>query len=86
LTLITIPTLVLLTAPKPRVSDGNLVKLLVWCDNEWGFANRLLDTSFYLANLVQKNTQKCTDIIKLPEYAEISTTINDDTHGRRRII
>ncbi|MGB0833755.1 MAG: erythrose-4-phosphate dehydrogenase [Psychrobium sp.] len=28
-----------------RVSDGHLVKLLLWCDNEWGFANRMLDTS-----------------------------------------
>lgn len=27
-----------------RVSDGHLVKLLLWCDNEWGFANRMLDT------------------------------------------
>ncbi|QFI37029.1 erythrose-4-phosphate dehydrogenase [Moritella marina ATCC 15381] len=26
-----------------RVSGGNLVKILAWCDNEWGFANRLLD-------------------------------------------
>lgn len=36
-----------------RVSDGNLVKLLVWCDNEWGFANRLLDTSQYLFSLAK---------------------------------
>ena len=28
-----------------RVSDGQLVKMLVWCDNEWGFANRMLDTA-----------------------------------------
>ena len=28
-----------------RVSDGHLVKLLLWCDNEWGFANRMLDTA-----------------------------------------
>ncbi|MGO2162060.1 MAG: erythrose-4-phosphate dehydrogenase [Vibrio toranzoniae] len=27
-----------------RVSNGTLVKMLVWCDNEWGFANRMLDT------------------------------------------
>lgn len=36
-----------------RVSDGHLVKLLVWCDNEWGFANRLLDTVKYLQTLPQ---------------------------------
>ena len=28
-----------------RVSAGHLVKLLLWCDNEWGFANRMLDTA-----------------------------------------
>ena len=28
-----------------RVSHKCLVKVLVWCDNEWGFANRMLDTA-----------------------------------------
>ncbi len=28
-----------------RVSHKCLVKVLVWCDNEWGFANRMLDTT-----------------------------------------
>ena len=28
-----------------RVSGDRLAKLLVWCDNEWGFANRMLDTA-----------------------------------------
>ncbi len=28
-----------------RVSNGQLVKMLVWSDNEWGFANRMLDTA-----------------------------------------
>ncbi|WP_158770996.1 erythrose-4-phosphate dehydrogenase [Paraglaciecola sp. L1A13] len=26
-----------------RVSHKQLVKLLVWCDNEWGFSNRMID-------------------------------------------
>lgn len=30
---------------------GNLVKLLSWYDNEWGFSNRMLDTTYYFANL-----------------------------------
>ena len=34
-----------------RVSHKHLVKTLVWCDNEWGFANRMLDTAEYLAQL-----------------------------------
>lgn len=32
-------------ATQTRVSDGHLLKLLVWFDNEWGFANRMLDTA-----------------------------------------
>ncbi len=28
-----------------RVSGGDLAKLLVWFDNEWGFSNRMLDTA-----------------------------------------
>ncbi|KMT64942.1 erythrose-4-phosphate dehydrogenase [Catenovulum maritimum] len=26
-----------------RVSHGKLVKVLIWCDNEWGYANRMID-------------------------------------------
>ena len=32
-----------------RVSHKRLVKLLVWCDNEWGFANRMLDTALAMS-------------------------------------
>ena len=28
-----------------RVSGGNLVKVVSWYDNEWGFSNRMLDTA-----------------------------------------
>ena len=28
-----------------RVSGGRMVKMLCWFDNEWGFANRMLDVS-----------------------------------------
>ena len=34
-----------------RVSHKRLVKMLVWCDNEWGFANRMLDTAKVMANI-----------------------------------
>lgn len=34
-----------------RVSGGHLLKLLVWFDNEWGFANRMLDSALYLQQL-----------------------------------
>ncbi len=33
-----------------RVSGGNLVKVLSWYDNEWGFSNRMLDTTVALMN------------------------------------
>lgn len=29
---------------------GNLVKVLAWYDNEWGFSNRMLDTVLVMAN------------------------------------
>lgn len=31
-----------------RVSHKQLVKTLVWCDNEWGFANRMIDTALQM--------------------------------------
>jgi len=34
-----------------RVSHKQLVKTLVWCDNEWGFANRMLDTALHMHQL-----------------------------------
>jgi glyceraldehyde 3-phosphate dehydrogenase len=35
-------------APNTKVLDGRLVKVLAWYDNEWGYANRVVD----LARLV----------------------------------
>ena len=32
-----------------RVSGDTLVKLLIWFDNEWAYANRMLDVAQYLA-------------------------------------
>jgi len=33
------------------VDNGELIKVLSWYDNEWGFSNRMLDTSRHLATL-----------------------------------
>jgi len=33
-----------------KVSDGTLVKVYSWYDNEWGFSNRLLDVAVALIN------------------------------------
>ncbi|MEX2480830.1 MAG: type I glyceraldehyde-3-phosphate dehydrogenase [Gammaproteobacteria bacterium] len=32
-------------ASQTKVIDGTLVKVLAWYDNEWGFSNRMLDTT-----------------------------------------
>ncbi|MEF3075094.1 type I glyceraldehyde-3-phosphate dehydrogenase [Methylobacter sp. Wu1] len=37
-------------APSTKVMNGNFVKVLSWYDNEWGFSNRMLDTSIALFN------------------------------------
>jgi len=31
-----------------KVVDGNLVKIISWYDNEWGYSNRLIDLAEYL--------------------------------------
>ncbi len=36
-----------------RVSHKRLVKCLIWCDNEWGFATRMLDTARAIAAVRQ---------------------------------
>ncbi|PPD43971.1 MAG: type I glyceraldehyde-3-phosphate dehydrogenase [Methylobacter sp.] len=36
--------------PLTKVVDGTFVKVLSWYDNEWGFSNRMLDTSIALVN------------------------------------
>lgn len=35
----------ILDGTQTRVTNGTLLKTLVWCDNEWGYANRMLDTA-----------------------------------------
>jgi glyceraldehyde 3-phosphate dehydrogenase len=33
-----------------RLMEGKLVKVIAWYDNEWGFSNRMLDTTIALMN------------------------------------
>jgi glyceraldehyde 3-phosphate dehydrogenase len=33
-----------------KVMEGTLVKVCSWYDNEWGFSNRMLDTTLALVN------------------------------------
>ncbi len=34
-----------------RVVDGDLVKVLAWYDNEWGYTQRLLDLVQYVGKI-----------------------------------
>ena len=36
-------------APQTKVMDGNLVRVMSWYDNEWGFSNRMSDTAVEMA-------------------------------------
>lgn len=38
-------------ASQTRVSGSRLVKVLIWFDNEWGYANRMLDVARYWGGL-----------------------------------
>jgi len=33
-----------------KVAEGTLMKVSAWYDNEWGFSNRMLDTTVALMN------------------------------------
>jgi glyceraldehyde 3-phosphate dehydrogenase len=35
------------------VVDHRLVRVLAWYDNEWGFANRMIDTSLVMGGLMK---------------------------------
>lgn len=35
-----------------KVMDGNLVRILTWYDNEWGFSNRMADTAVAMGKLI----------------------------------
>lgn len=37
-------------ASQTKVVEGSMVKVLSWYDNEWGFANRMLDTTVAMVN------------------------------------
>ena len=36
------------------MSMGKMVKVLSWYDNEWGYSNRLIDTTLYAGSRVQE--------------------------------
>jgi glyceraldehyde 3-phosphate dehydrogenase len=36
-----------------KVLDGNMVRILSWYDNEWGFSNRMADTAVAMGKLIK---------------------------------
>ncbi len=43
------PRSAIVDAPSTRVTDGRLLKLLVWYDNEWGYVRRMIDLAETIA-------------------------------------
>jgi glyceraldehyde 3-phosphate dehydrogenase len=39
-------------AEQTRVMEGNMVRILTWYDNEWGFSNRMSDTAVAMGKLI----------------------------------
>ncbi len=39
-------------AEQTRVMEGNMVRILTWYDNEWGFSNRMGDTAVAMGHLI----------------------------------
>ena len=37
--------------PQSAVVHDHLVKILIWFDNEWGYANRLIDSALHLQHM-----------------------------------
>jgi D-erythrose 4-phosphate dehydrogenase len=42
-------------ANQTRVSQEKLVKVLIWFDNEWGYANRMIDTLLHWCSAQRQN-------------------------------
>jgi len=44
------PASAIFDAPGTMVIAGNMVKVLAWYDNEWGYSCRLADLAAYITN------------------------------------
>jgi glyceraldehyde 3-phosphate dehydrogenase len=55
-----------------KVVDGNLVKVMVWYDNEWGYSNRLIELVADTCKIIQNSN---TDQQPAPEAAPESPTV-----------
>ena len=46
------------TVPPEYRIMGKMVKVLSWYDNEWGYSNRLVDTTLYAGGKAAKRSRK----------------------------
>ncbi|MBF8778892.1 erythrose-4-phosphate dehydrogenase [Pseudomonas fulva] len=53
------PHSAIVDASQTRVSGPRLVNLLAWFDNEWGFANRMLDVAGHYLQAVERTRTTC---------------------------
>ncbi|SBS36199.1 D-erythrose-4-phosphate dehydrogenase [Marinomonas aquimarina] len=51
------PRSVIIDGTQTQVVDGRLIKLLCWFDNEWGYANRMLDVACYWQQLLEDSAE-----------------------------
>ncbi len=52
------PHSAIVDASQTRVARPRLVNLLAWFDNEWGFANRMLDVAEHFLHVVHPTRNK----------------------------
>jgi glyceraldehyde 3-phosphate dehydrogenase len=60
------------------VVGGNLVKVVAWYDNEWGYSNRLVELTADVAGRLRSDTGEETDIDKSPP-----ATISDESEAEK---
>ena len=68
----------ILDATQTRVSGDTLVKLICWFDNEWGFANRMLDVGYRWLSLARISGAKT----RISEEQSLGTSSGDGCNRR----
>jgi glyceraldehyde 3-phosphate dehydrogenase len=53
-----------------KVVAGNLVKIMIWYDNEWGYSNRLVELTADIARLLQGNPETPSSASVTPVASE----------------